>query len=187
MSGVNETWTIVTDRLILDRHQLDDFDECLAMWQDPAVVRLIRATPFDTRETWNRLLRYVGHWELKGFGYWTIRTRAEHRFCGELGFAYTHREMPAGFEGLPEFGCTLARASWGCNIALEATQAALDWMDRHAGLRRTIAITDERNRAAIALGRSTGYVHRQAILFEGRAFALMERDSSDVLCPYPIG
>ena len=184
MPGVDKTWTVMTNRLILDRHQLEDLEDCLAMWQDPFVVRLIRATPFDRRETWNRLLRYVGHWELHGFGYWTIRTRAESRFCGELGFAYTHREMPTGFEGLPEFGCTLARSSWGRNIAQEATDAALEWMDHQKGLRRTIAITDEANRAALALGRSAGYVRRQTIAFEGRPFALMERDTSDLRDPH---
>lgn len=176
LSALHSSSSIITERLLLARHQPEDFDDCVAMWRDPAVVRLIRSTPFDASETWSRILRCVGHWEFTGFGYWTIRTRAEHRFCGEIGFAYTHRDMPPEYAGLPEFGCTLARSAWGRNIAQEATHAALDWMDQREGLQRTIAITDERNRAAMALGYSVGYVRREAIPFEGHAFALMERD-----------
>ena len=153
------------------------------MWQDPDVVRLIRATPFDASETWSRMLRYVGHWEFTGFGYWTIRSRAEQGFCGEIGFAYTHRQMPDGYAGLPEFGCTLVRSAWGRNIAWEATHAALDWMDNHLGMRRTVAITDQNNHAAMALAKSAGYMLRQIIDFDGRAFALLERDARAPLHP----
>ncbi|MBK0055993.1 GNAT family N-acetyltransferase [Stenotrophomonas sp. S39] len=172
---MNSPSTVTTERLVLARHQPHDFDDCVAMWRDPAVVRLIRPTPFDESETWSRMLRYVGHWEFMEFGYWTIRTLAGGEFCGEIGFAYTHREVPAEYAGAPEFGCTLVQSAWGRNIAKEATHAALGWMDQERGLNRTIALTAEANRAAIALAQSAGYVRRQQVPYEGHAFVLMER------------
>lgn len=165
---------IVTTRLILERHQHDDFADCVAMWQDPEVVRLIRDRPFDASETWSRVLRCVGHWEFTGFGYWTIRDREQGTFCGELGFAQTHRAMPPGYADLPEFGCTLARHAWGRRIGTEAGTAALAWMRRHGDANRVVAITDENNAAALAMARSLGFQRRQRMTYDARDFCLME-------------
>ena len=76
-----------TARLTLRGHRIEDFDECAAMWGDPEVTRHIGGRPFTEEEVWTRLLRYVGHWSLLGFGYWVIREKATHRFVGEAGFA----------------------------------------------------------------------------------------------------
>ncbi len=58
--------TLITERLILDAHRLEDFDDLAAMWADPAVVRYIGSTPRDKEDSWGRLLRYIGHWKLLG-------------------------------------------------------------------------------------------------------------------------
>ena len=61
---------IETARLKLRGHRLDDFTPCAAMWADPVVTRHIGGRPLSEEESWTRLLRYVGHWALLGFGYW---------------------------------------------------------------------------------------------------------------------
>ncbi|VTR17100.1 Uncharacterised protein [Serratia fonticola] len=70
--------TLITERLILDAHRLEDFDDLAAMWADPAVVRYIGSTPRDKEDSWGRLLRYIGHWKLLGYGYWAVREK-KHR------------------------------------------------------------------------------------------------------------
>ncbi len=50
---------IITDRLMMRRHLIDDFDASLAMWSDPAVTRYIGGRPSTAEEVWSRLLRYV--------------------------------------------------------------------------------------------------------------------------------
>lgn len=67
---------IETARLILSGPRLEDFDGSRALWADPDVTRLIRDEPFTSEECWLRLLRYVGHWRLLGFGYWMAREKA---------------------------------------------------------------------------------------------------------------
>lgn len=47
MSRANTAPRLVTDRLVLNAHTLDDFDDLAAMWADPQVVRYIGATPHD--------------------------------------------------------------------------------------------------------------------------------------------
>ncbi|MGB5906160.1 MAG: GNAT family N-acetyltransferase [Stenotrophomonas maltophilia] len=169
---------IVTERLILQPHCLDDLDECTSMWSDPAVLRMIRDHPFSRHETWLRILRYAGHWAMLGYGYWTIRHRNDGRFYGELGFALTLRDLPGEAAGLPEFGCTLSRRGWGRGIAQEATAGVLEWMDHVARIEATSAITDLRNRSALALANAVGYSIVEEMDFEGNPFAVLTRTSS---------
>ncbi len=75
---------IETARLILSGHHLEDFEGSRALWADPGVTRLIRDEPFAAEECWLRLLRYVGHWQLLGFGYWMAREK-------ETGLFILHR------------------------------------------------------------------------------------------------
>ncbi len=61
MTVINTAPTLITERLRLDAHTLDDFDSLAALWADPLVVRYIGGTPRDREDSW-RLMRYVGHW-----------------------------------------------------------------------------------------------------------------------------
>ncbi len=106
---------IITDRLRMRRHLIDDFDASLAMWSDPAVTRYIGGRPSTAEEVWSRLLRYVGHWELLGYGYWVVVDRASRRFIGEVGFADFRREINPPLDA-PEAGWVLA--SWAAGNGL---------------------------------------------------------------------
>ena len=75
---------IETPRLSLRGHTIEDFADSAAMWGDPNVTRFIGGRPFSEEEVWSRLLRYAGHWALKGFGYWVVRERSSGRFVGEV-------------------------------------------------------------------------------------------------------
>jgi RimJ/RimL family protein N-acetyltransferase len=73
-----------TERLRLRGHRLDDFVQCAAMWADRNVTRHIGGKPLTEEESWTRLLRYVGHWALLGFGYWVAEEKASGNFVGEI-------------------------------------------------------------------------------------------------------
>jgi len=97
-----------TARLLLRGHQRGDLADCAAMWADSAVTFHIGGKPFTREETWARLLRYVGHWALLGFGYWVIVDKSSERFVGEVGFADFERGMVPPLDGVPEIGWALA-------------------------------------------------------------------------------
>ena len=63
---------IETERLILRGHRAEDFEAIAAQWADPAVVKYIGGTPSSREASWSRLLRYPGHWQMLGFGYWIL-------------------------------------------------------------------------------------------------------------------
>lgn len=71
MTIINTAPTLVTERLRLDAHRLDDFESLAALWADPLVVRYIGGTPRDREDSWapdalRRPLGAVGVWKLGG-------------------------------------------------------------------------------------------------------------------------
>ena len=121
---------IETERLILRGHRMEDFRDCAAMWALPEVVRYIGGKPFSGEEVWARLLRYVGHWQWMGFGFWALEEKATGAFAGELGFAEFKRELEPSIQGIPEIGWVLAPHAHGKGYATEAVQAVVAWGDK---------------------------------------------------------
>ena len=148
---------LLTDRLRLRAHRLDDFPACAAMWADGQVVAHISGKPSTEGETWSRLLRYAGHWLHLGFGYWAVEDRDTGAFLGEVGFADYHRDTEPGLAGTPEAGWVFATAAHGRGIATEAVRAMLDWADRTLPHTRTAAIFDPGHAAAIGVARKIGF------------------------------
>ena len=131
-----------TERLKLRGHRLDDFAACAAMWADPVVSRQLGRKPFTEEESWTRLLRYVGHWALLGFGYWVVEEKSSGSFAGEVGFADYKRDMQSPVKELPEIGWVLAARAHGKGYATEAARAAIAWGDEHFSLSRTTALLE---------------------------------------------
>jgi RimJ/RimL family protein N-acetyltransferase len=146
-----------TERLVLRGHALEDFADCLALWTDPEVTRFIGGKPSTREEVWARLLRYVGHWALLGFGYWVVAEKATGRFLGEVGFADFRREIEPSLEGVPEIGWVLAPHSHGRGYATEAVRAAIAWGEGHFGPVRTACIIAPENGPSIRVAEKTGY------------------------------
>jgi RimJ/RimL family protein N-acetyltransferase len=165
---------IDTDRLTLHGHRLEDLDEAVAMWSDPKVVRHIGGKPFTRQETWTRLLRYVGHWQLLGWGYWVVRERTSGRFVGEVGFADFKREIEPSLEGLPEAGWVLAPWAHGRGFATEALRAAMTWGASHIGSGRTVCIIDPDNVASIRVATKCGFREVARTTYLGDPTILLE-------------
>ena len=112
-ASVVEVPVLETERLILRGHQLDDFNDCAAMWADPAVTRFIGGQPLHEEESWAKFLRYAGHWSVLGFGYWAVEEKSSENFVGEIGFADYKRELEPSLKGVPEIGWVLASPTHG--------------------------------------------------------------------------
>jgi RimJ/RimL family protein N-acetyltransferase len=148
---------IETDRLILRAHRLDDFPALEAIWGDPAVARFIRGNPSTREECWARLLRYSGHWELLGFGFWAVQSKDSARLIGDVGFADWARDISPSLDGLPEAGWAFSTEVHGRGIATEALNAALAWMDEKFGSKTTACIIGTQNTASIRVALKLGY------------------------------
>jgi RimJ/RimL family protein N-acetyltransferase len=113
---------LLTDRLRLRVFRLGDFEAHAEICADPEVMRYIHAGPLSRADAWWQIARYVGHWQLRGYGMWAVIERSTDRLIGHLGFL--HPENGQGFE----LGWALARRAWGKGYALKGTRAAV----RHA-------------------------------------------------------
>ncbi|HEY1939627.1 MAG TPA: GNAT family N-acetyltransferase [Candidatus Angelobacter sp.] len=150
--------SITSDRLRLRGHREEDLEHCAAMWADTRVIRFIGNRPRSREETWARLLKYVGHWALKGFGFWLVEEKATGSFVGEVGFADHKRDITASLHGIPEIGWALTPEKHGLGYATEAVKAALAWADEHFSSRRTVCIIHPDNAPSIRIAESNGYV-----------------------------
>ena len=157
---------IETERLRLRGHRVDDYAASAAMWADPAVVRYISGTPSSAQRSWLRVLEYVGHWALLGFGYWVIEERSTNAFAGEIGFADFKRDIDSSLRSIPEAGWVLAPAMHGRGYATEALRAILAWADARAWP-QTIAIVAPENAASIRVAEKCGFAVARRIEFVG--------------------
>lgn len=166
-----------TERLSLRLHRLEDFDEALALWSDPAVVRHISGKPTTREEMWARLLRYAGHWKLLGYGFWVVRERATGRFVGEVGVGDFHRDMEPslGAAGAREAGWVLSPTHHGKGYATEAVRAALAWTDAHLPPGPTACIIHPDNAASVRVAERCGFLPRGRGVYKGEPSLMFER------------
>jgi len=150
--------TLQTPRLILRGHRREDFEASVALWADMEVARHISGKPSTREESWARLLRYGGLWNLLGFGYWAVEEKASARFVGEVGFGMFQREIEPSYGETPEAGWVLAPWCHGKGYATEATQAALAWSDKHLPGQPTVCITAPENLASNRVAEKCGFV-----------------------------
>lgn len=163
-----------TERLVLRGYRVEDLDEAAAMWSDPQVTRHIGGKSLGREEVWARLLRYLGHWSVAGYGFWQIRERATGRFIGECGLADFKRDLALSFEGAPEAGWILASWSHGQGYATEAMTAVLAW-SAAALHRRTVCLIDLANVRSLRVAAKLGYREFARTDYKGVEVLVLER------------
>ena len=166
---------ILTQRLILRAHRRDDFDAVAEMWANEEVVRFISGRPYSRSESWSRLIRFGGHWQIMGFGSWAVEDRATGSYLGSLGFSEYMREMTPSVEGIPEAGWALAPSAQGQGLAFEAMVAVLDWADEHLSSDKTVALFAPDNTRSIRLAEKCGYVRSGTTTLAEELTLVMER------------
>lgn len=170
-----EAPVLLTPRLRLRPHTAADFEALARMWADPDVVRHITGRPSTATESWARLLRYVGHWRVLGFGYWALEDLETGAFVGEAGFADYRREIEPSLDGVPEAGWVLAPQAQGRGLATEAMQAAIAWGDANFTSDVTACLFDPQHKASIRVAAKCGYVEKGRATLAGLPTLVMER------------
>jgi RimJ/RimL family protein N-acetyltransferase len=110
---------LLTERLHLRPFRPGDFEAHAEICADPEVMRFIRAGALSRADAWWQLARYMGHWQIRGYGLWAVVEQTTGRLVGHLGYL-----DPEGGHGF-EMGWALARQAWGKGYAFEGTRAAV--------------------------------------------------------------
>lgn len=109
--------TLTTARLTLRPPRESDLETLVAFGQSERTVFV--GGKRDRFEAWRGFLAVIGHWALRGYGYWSVDTRAGE-FVGRVGISQ-HDGWPE-----PELGWHLFDGHEGQGYATEAALAARD-------------------------------------------------------------
>jgi len=167
--------TLDTERLRLRSYRPNDLDACAAMFSHPDFTRYVASQAIPREEVWARILRYIGHWAVFGFGVWAIEEKATGQFAGEVGFSQLERDIVPPFGESPEAGWGLAPWSHGKGFAKEATAAIHRWWDAEFASRRTVCIIRPANVASVHIAETCGYRELHRVPFRGAPIIVFER------------
>lgn len=138
--------SLTTDRLVLRAPQESDFPAMVRFFEGPRAGFL---SPADRRMVWVYLMASIGHWALRGYGFYAVDT-LEGDFIGRIGVIYND-----GWPE-PELAWHLFDGFEGMGYGFEAAQAAR--ADYHARIstQPLISMIDPANTRSIALATRLG-------------------------------
>ena len=174
-TGLTAAPTIETERLVLRAHRPDDFDPYHELWTDLDIVRHISGRPSSREETWSRLLRAIGHWQVMGFGFWAAVEKASGRLIGELGVADFRRELTPSMDDAGEAGWLIAPSAQGQGLATEGIRAALAWSDQRLGFPRLFCMIAPENAPSVRVAVKSGFRELAVTPYRDAPTLIMER------------
>jgi len=140
-----------TERLLLRGFTQDDFEPFATIVADREVVRYLDCgEPITREECWRGIAVFIGHWHLRGYGWWAVQDRRTGDFLGRIGLY-----NPEGWPGI-EVGWLLRREAWGAGLATEGATAALDFAFDVVGADHVISLIDPRNARSIQVAEKIG-------------------------------
>jgi RimJ/RimL family protein N-acetyltransferase len=167
--------TLETERLILRALSVADYEALHANWSDPIIFKYTTGKASAPEESWNRLMRYFGHWPALGYGFWAVVEKSSNTFIGEIGIADFKRGITPSLDGRPEFGWILSSAAHGKGYATEALADITAWADENLDAEFTSCIIDPGNFASINVAKKIGFTEIATSTYHGELILVFER------------
>lgn len=138
---------IETERLVMTRPVPDDVDGTLLLYANPQTARFIGG-PCDQAVAYERFATMLGHWVLRGFGFYTL-TERDGPYLGICGIWFPEgwHEIEVAYALLPE-----ARGKGFMTEAIGAVRAAAF----AAGAPSLVSYIEPRNLPSQAVARRVG-------------------------------
>jgi RimJ/RimL family protein N-acetyltransferase len=142
---------IETERLILRQVDPDrDFEPWAKAMADENTVRYLGTKPMNRAESWRSMAVVIGHWAIRGYGFFSLEHRETGEWVGRVGPWY-----PEGWPA-PEVGWTISPDHLGRGYATEAALASLRYAFDTLGWKQVIHVIMEGNEASMAVARKIG-------------------------------
>jgi RimJ/RimL family protein N-acetyltransferase len=170
--------TLTTPRLILRAPKRSDYAAMHAVWSDPIVTKYIGGRVSTPQDTWFRLLRYLGHWPMMGYGYFACFEKDSGAYIGDMGIANQVRGLHPDFDDAPETGWVLSPSAFGKGYATEAMLTLLSWFEATHGLGRTVCMVESAHTASLNVAAKLGYRPFTKIMVGDDPITLLERSES---------
>ncbi len=141
--------TIETERLILRGPVAEDFEPLVEFFAD-AKRSSGFGGPLSRDDAWRWFASSIGHWELRGFGFWTVVQKNDGLPCGIVGLW-----GPEGWPE-PELGWVMFKNAEGKGIAYEAALAARSHAYSAMGFKTLTSNIVPGNNRSVALAERMG-------------------------------
>ena len=155
------------ERLTLRPHLLADYTVFRACWMSDRAVHIGGPLRHE-HEVWRQFSAETGHWALRGFGLWTLVSRAINEVLGWVGL-----QQPPHYAA-PELAWHLTEDAEGKGYGFGAAVAALDHGRRQLGLGRIISYVGDANTRSQRLAERLGAHATERGAFAGAGCALYD-------------
>jgi RimJ/RimL family protein N-acetyltransferase len=141
-----------TERLLLRPPVAADLDPYIEIHEDPDVRRhlLVPNPPPGRAGAWRTLALLTGHWQLRGYGQWTVIEKASGDVVGRVGLW-----NPEGWPGL-EVGWVIRRSRWNNGFATEAAREAVRFAFDDVGADHLISMISPDNERSLRVAAKLG-------------------------------
>jgi RimJ/RimL family protein N-acetyltransferase len=138
-----------TGRLVLRVPEERDFEPLAAVMADEETARHIGGVQ-EPAQVWRSLCGVIGHWAVRGYGFFSVEDKASGEWLGRVG-----PWNPHGWPQ-PEVGWTIKREAWGKGYAAEAGARSLDWIFDDLGWESVIHLIHADNIGSQGVARKLG-------------------------------
>ena len=171
MLNLNQIPVLETARLRLRRVAERDVDVLTAMFGDPCYMRFMGDSKLaDRAAAWRAIAGALGHWAIRGYGFFAVEEKATGRFIGWSGLL-----NPEGWPGI-EIAWGIAPDRWGQGFATEAATAVRHYAADTLHLTRLISLIHPENVASIRVAKKIGERFLRTIEFQGKEVRLYQVD-----------
>ena len=130
--------------------------------------------PQTSEDVWARLLRYVGHWTMFGFGFWAVEEKSSGEIIGEVGVAEFERGLEPRLTR-PEAGWILSGPAHGKGFGTEAVRAALAWTENRLGSPHMACLIHPENHASLRVAAKCGFQEVRRCTYTDHPLIVFER------------
>lgn len=139
-----------TERLVLRQMVESDWQVLQEHYADVESVRYSIGHVQTPAQSWRTLAMFAGHWQLKGFGPYTVERKDDQQVLGTVGLWYPPDWVQ------PELTWAFVRRFWGQGYARESARAVLESVRETHPSQQIISFINRDNAPSIRLATLLG-------------------------------
>lgn len=141
---------VETERLILREWKHEDLEPYAQFVGDEKAMRFLGGETRDRAGAWREMAGIIGHWALRGYGFWAVEEKSTGAFVGRVGIWEP--------EGWPqaEVGWSIMPNHWRKGFATEAGRASAQWAFDTLGFDDIVSLIAPGNEASVGVAKKLG-------------------------------
>lgn len=155
---------IESERLILRLPQISDWQPLHRYYADEQLARYTTGQPLTEGQSWRTVAAMIGHWQIHGYGPYTLEEKANGEVIGVSGLWFP------GDWPMPEIKWGLVAEKQGQGFASEAARATWRAAAQYLPDLHLISLIHSDNAPSIQLAKAVGAVFESAIDFRDSEF-----------------